>query len=710
MYFWNKYPFVRLSIVFIAGILCFDRVPAIWEHWLVVGSILLTGFLISIFISHKFGFYKLRHVNGALASSLIFLMGGAFCQLKYHSLLATHYRNQDSYVQAFKGSITSPVNERTNHFRYDFQLESTYVGSDSAIQTTGKIHLYVKKDTLSTPLKYGDKLLVYGRFYPVPGPDNPSEFDYRAYLEKRSIYSHAFVPKDQIKILGSNPPSRLLQLAYLLREKAVEIIDLNIPEKRENGIAKALLLGIKDHLDNEIKQAYSSAGAMHVLAVSGLHVGIIYLLIRFVFGRLQQRGPWGQWSFSLIGVIIIWFYAMVTGLSPSVLRAATMFTMIALAQATPRAGNIYNTLGFTAFLLLLFDPNLIYAVGFQLSFAAVFGIVYLQPKFYRLLNFKLFLVDKAWSITCVSIAAQMATFPLTAYYFHQFPTYFLVSNLIVIPASFLMLATGMLMLISYVLSPTISAFIGTALGKLMWGVNEVISHVDQLPNSLIEWIYMDRTGLILTYVLVFLVFGGWYFRSFKTLTMVGFVALVFCLHGVDSNHQQSKKKELVFYEIKDKLAIDYINGHEAMLFVDNYSEDELELLAYQINPYRLDSHLKPIEHSIQTLDLRRKESLYYGAVAGHRIIVFDSTTFHLQFKKTIQADVIIVHNQAVKSIKWLKEHFEFDRLILTNKNNYFYTRNIKKQAKELGIDIYDLKRDGALILDLAKEHKKERTM
>ncbi|WP_425392707.1 ComEC/Rec2 family competence protein [Ekhidna sp.] len=703
MYFWNSYPFIRFTFALIFGILTFDQVPAIWRNY---PAVLIGGFLllsVSVFLSSKYSYFKLRHANGIISLLLIFMIGGSLTKIKYHDYPDTHYLNVSTNLEGFTGTVVSPPNERTNHIRYDFELASIIDEYDSLQPASGTIHLYVRKDSINKLFDYGDRLVIFGRYYPVPGPDNPNEFNYKKYLERQGIYSHAFVNSHDTKFITNKPPNVFLQFAYTLRQQASNIIDENIVSNRERGIAKALLIGIKDHLENDIKKAYSSAGAMHVLAVSGLHVGIIYLLIQLLFSRLKKIGKWGKFAFAGVSIIIIWIYACMTGLSPSVLRAATMFSFISIGQIATREGNIYNTLGFAAFFLLLIDPYLIYSVGFQLSFAAVIGIVYLQPKLYRLLDVNFWLLDKAWAITCVSIAAQLATFPLSAYYFHQFPTYFLASNLIVIPSSFLMLLGGILMIILDPLVPFLGNWLGVLLEKFIWILNEIISYVHYLPNSLIEWIYLDRAGLILTYLIVIALIAGLHYRSFKTLIVSACLGLIFLGSVVISHHNQSTRKELIFYEIADKVAIDFINGHASQLYIDLEESEDLELLSFQIDPHRLASHLKPIRESlVNTSDsiFIKKNTINSGAIASKRILVFDSTTFHLDFKKRIDTDLIIINNQSVKSLKWLKDHFDFELVVIGNKNPRYYSRKMKVQAAEFDVALHSLKEDGALRLNL----------
>ncbi|MFK7952895.1 MAG: ComEC/Rec2 family competence protein [Ekhidna sp.] len=674
-----------------------------------LGMILL---LISVLLSSKKGFFVLRHLNGSIALILIFLIGGYATKTHYHTYQEDHYTSISSRINGFQGTILSPVNERKNHYRYDLQLHS-YANDSSVTATNGVIHLYIKKDSLSTiNFQYGDLLIVKGSFYSVPGPDNPNEFNYQQYLARQGIFSHAFVSREQVKLIKNSAPNFLLSWAYQIRDKANSIIDKTMPVSRENGIAKALLLGIKDHIDNDIKKAYSAAGAMHVLAVSGLHVGIVYMILQVFIGKLRQRGKLEKKLFGIISITAIWLYATITGLSPSVLRAATMFSLMAMSQMSTKGGNIYNTLGFAAFLLLLYDPYLIYSVGFQLSFAAVVGIVYIQPKLYRLLDFRWWIIDKAWTITCVSIAAQLSTFPLSAYYFHQFPTYFLVSNLIVIPAAFLMLIGGMLMLFAYSIHDELGFLVGKCLHYFMWTVNETISLVDIMPNSLIEWIYMDQVGLTLTYLIVITVIAGFHYRSFKTLIVATLWFSIFFGWDVYSNRLQTFDNQLIFFEVRDKTVIDRINGHEATLYIDSYKSDELELLSFQMNPSRLSSRLRPISESVQNLKMNDPESggIKFGQVGGKKLIIFDSTTFHLNFKSPIETDIILINNQSIKSLKWLITHFHSDLILIGNKNSSYYSRGMKKQASSLGIEIHSLKEDGAFVFDLNEGIKKERTI
>ncbi len=695
MYFWNTYPFVRLSIALISGILCYDYFPDGWQYCFLVFGVLLGLKSIAIAIASKYGHFKNRLLTGTLGLLLIFLLGGWLSKIHNDSYPQNHYKNMDDWVTAYQGTIVSPAVENADYHRYEFRLQ--HIISDTIKPIKGIIFLYIKKDTLSKRLYYGDVLGVKGSIFSIPPPKNPEGFNYKKFLERQHILAQSFVSQTEVKKIGHQPPSDILSFAFMLRREASIIIDHTIKGKNENAIAKALLLGVKDHLNNEIKRDYSSAGAMHVLAVSGLHVGIIYLLFSIIFGRIKDSGKIGKGLFIVSSILIIWLYAFITGLSPSVLRAAVMFSMISLGQAYAQKGNIYNTLGAAAFILMVYDPNLIYSVGFQLSFSAVLGIVYLQPKLYRVFQFRSLVSDKAWSITCVSIAAQVATFPLSIYYFHQFPTYFLLSNLVVIFAAFLGLLIGATMLIVYPILAIVGELLGQTLEILFLGLNYLMSVVGYLPYSLIEWLFIDRFELIITYLSIILFMLIIQKKSFTRVSLFFSAIILGMIYHSYSLFKQSKKEEVIFYTIKDNIAIDYIKGFSSTLFLEKVDRESLDLSAYQINPYHRASHLSPIKETIQSIKTE-SNAIVPLKVGSHQIILFDSTTFHLEFSSRIRCDLIYIENEAVKSLQWLNQKFDFDLIVLGTKNTWYYANKIKKQATEIDLEIHDLKNDGALVL------------
>lgn len=700
MYFWNNYPFVRFSIALIIGIVGYDHFPFIWMRTPLAFPFIVASFIASIVFSYRFGFHKLRHVNGYIGLTLLCYCGGLVHHLSDERNHPSHYTSIDESIQGFAGVVVGNVHVTQSYHRYEFQLTHTFSKNVSISRCRGNILLYVKNED-AEPFQYGDQLSIFGSYYTLKSPSNPEAFDFKKFLSRKHIYAQAFVPPSSIRLLGKAPKSRLLNQAYTLRSGASNIIDKHLTSPSENAIAKALILGRKDHLSPELSEAYAAAGAMHVLAVSGLHVGIVYLIVLLLFGWLQRLGNTGRYFFGLTCLLCIWMYAMVTGLSPSVLRAGTMFSILIIGQISYKDGNVYNSLGIAAFILLLFEPSLTFSVGFQLSFAAVFGIVYLQPKIYCLFISRFWIIDKIWTISAVSIAAQLATLPLSLYYFHQFPTYFLLANVFVIPAAFIQLFLGLLMIGIDPIFNDFASWVAFCLHYIIRLTNTGIAFIHQLPYSQITWIHIDLLQVILAYAIALTFFAGLYYRASKTWLLS--VALVFVWIGWDLylNFQQSIKHELVFYDLNGSTAIDHIHGHHAQLHLDSIAMASMP--SYAINPYRLASLLPPIEtsaYSFAEAGFQNDQALRFGQICSQRIVLFDATTFHLSFKRPIETDIVIINNESVKSLKWLTKHVNAKLVIIGANNGYYFRKMIREEAAHLAIPLHIVREDGAIILPL----------
>lgn len=686
---WSAFPFIRISISLIPGIISFEYFPVLWDGYFLVLIFFTVFYLVS-------WVYLRRQIIHAILSFLFFsYLGGLLTLLNDQSSYHAHYINYPA-VDGMIGTIVSDATERDRYYRYNFSLHK--VKEDTFFRSAiGRIYLYIEKDT--SPLEYGDVLAVSRGYFSLSPPKNPYEFDYKEYLRKQHIFAHAFVSSKEVFLIKNDPPNLLLSWAYAIRSSIQQKINNYIIKDRERAIFSALLLGIKDQLDHDIKTSYASAGAMHVLAVSGLHVGIIYYIILLLLRPVKEK-QWGVIPFMLISLSVIWMYALVTGFSPSVMRAATMFSVIIISEAFNKRANIYNSLGVAAFLLIIIDPYIIYSVGFQLSFAAVFGIVFIYPRLYRMLDVPTRAGNYLWSITCVSVAAQLATFPLSLYYFHQFPTYFLISNLLVIPAAMSVLCGGILMLLVGSIFQNMGQVIGWLLQWLVCGLNEGISSLQMLPYPLFDWLYYDLCQVLLVYgILVFIIRGlGKY--SFSSLVLATF--LIACFSGWDvwKGLKRNEQQKVIFYEIDKRLAIDFIDGANVMLLVDQKDPGLTETLDFQVNPNRLASGLDKAQKTVRRMD--SVEFVYsnpgYDLIVWkeHRIFVVKDAR-NLDFVKSPESDIVYLRDfpkdQPLSDVKGKK-------LLLGTDFNYYEAEAILNKAEREGIGIHSLSRDGYWELDL----------
>ncbi|MBL0317577.1 MAG: ComEC/Rec2 family competence protein [Flavobacteriales bacterium] len=373
----------------------------------------------------------------------------------------------------------------------------------------------MKKDLSSLNLQVDDELWMSSGLTAIAGQKNPEEFDYANYQSHHHIYLQSYADSSQWKF--SKRPKHHSSLACSsCREYLLDILKSNDIEEREYAVLSALVLGKSTGIDAELMSAYAGVGAVHVLAVSGLHVALIYVLLAPLMKKLLHSNKWRLIK-TIIPTILLWTYAGITGFSPSVLRAALMFSFFIIADNYQKQNNIYNTMSASALVLLLYNPMMLLELGFQLSYLAVLGIVVLQQKIASLFYPGNKLLIWAWKLTAVSIAAQIATFPITIYYFHQFPNYFLLSNFLVIPLSTLILYVS-LSFFAFSWIPVagnflahLSAFLTRVMNDLMIWMNELPESVTNgisisLPEAICisgmivfftTWLFWKRSGAIL---------------------------------------------------------------------------------------------------------------------------------------------------------------------------------------------------------------------
>lgn len=350
-----------------------------------------------------------------------------------------HFLPQEKTSQVVL-NITSVLKSTTYHRKYEAQVLKI-----NGKETHGRLLINVKKESLKNSLRIDDKLLMNTKLLDIAAPKNPYQFDYKHYLEKRHIYQQITIGHEELMHLKNSKPT-LKGLADSFRIEVNETLIKNGFKGDELAIVNALLLGQRQDISKELIQDYSKAGAIHILAVSGLHVGIIMLLLSFLLKPLVRLKN-GKSIQLIIMIIILWMFAFIAGMSASVVRAVTMFTALSIGLAIRRKNSVYKNLIVSMFFLLLCNPYYLFEVGFQLSYLAVFFIVWVQPIIYRLWKPTWKLLDYFWQLFTVSLAAQIGVLPLSLYYFHQFPGLFFAANLAIIPILGIILGLGILIIL-----------------------------------------------------------------------------------------------------------------------------------------------------------------------------------------------------------------------------------------------------------------------
>ncbi len=407
-----------------------------------------------------------------------------------------HYTNYDLKTKKkYHLKIQEVLNSSIYNNQYAAILHSM---NDTAV--SGKVILQLAIDTTQQNLQIDDELVVYEKLAEIAAPLNPHQFNYKKYLAQLGIYHQLKIPNQQYLVL-ENTTRTLFGIAASQRLKIISKLQKANFGTDELAIIKALLLGQRDTISEDTYTNYKDAGAVHILAVSGLHIGILLILLQFLL-RPLERIPKGKSIKLMTIVLLLWCFALLAGLSPSILRAVTMFSFVAYALYLNRPSNTFNILALSMFfILLLFNPMLIFQVGFQMSYAAVFAIVWLYPKLQTLWFPKNYFVRKIWQLLAVSIAAQMGVLPISLFYFHQFPGLFFLSNLIILPFLGIILGMGILVILLALLN-ILPDFLVYGYNTLIHLMNTIIAWIAQQEVFLFKNISFDSVQLILSFGII----------------------------------------------------------------------------------------------------------------------------------------------------------------------------------------------------------------
>lgn len=693
MHAWTSFPLLRYVLWLIAGIVAAMSLPSAGTAMVWVGVASAIGYSMAFFFRKRLSFFGF--LQGVLAFVFLFSLGFGRMQERQAQVFPSFVSDTSSYwlAEAQASGIATPKT-----IKVPLRLQASRTAG-AWQEEEGRLMLYIRKDSLLTIPAKGDRLLVKMAPAEIPEPLNPNAFNYKAYMETLGICCQAFVTAADVQQVGKAPVG-LKGLALKVRQWATRQLAAHIGGEQEEAIANALLLGYRQLLDEEINQAYATAGVMHVLAVSGLHVGFLYLFLQLLF-RPWRRHPWLKWVGFGLSLLVLWSYAFITGLSPSVLRAVSMFSFIAFAVQLKRHSGIYNALGMAAFVLLLYDPFMLRAVGFQLSFLAVFGIVYLQPRFSGLYGGNNRFVKKLVDLFTVSLAAQLATFPLGLYYFGKFPTYFFLTNLLIVPAASLMLGFGFLFLLSSLVSQTAAAGLGWLLGQLVHLVNKVVFAAERLPfSSITSSLTAAQLWLLMLFLLaVLLLFHDKKFYQSLLATALGVALLASLFYQA---YEQKQQQRLVLYHMPGYSALQLADGRQEYLYSPSALPEQQ--LKFTVRPNRVALGLASGK------ELHAPASFEPAVVhtASYNLFVWRGYSLayvHAPLPEPctqtapVKLDFVVLAGNAVRDLGLLSCYFKADKLLIDGSNQIYVQKMLQQQAETLNLPYYLTSGAGAFELN-----------
>lgn len=560
----KKYIFLTLTICLSIGIIISDLLNSATNLriiFLVIIFLLLACLLKSRFRQNIYSF---------LITSIIL---GFYVHQHYN------FKEKNEIDTSSKVHLLKIISKGSSSNKFD-----NYIVED--IETNQQILLHLKdRNQLYFP---EDALIVDGKMSKIQSTLNPNQFNYNQFLSRKNIHYQLFSNKViSIHKEGKGFYNWASKSKLLVRERLKD----NGYSTESRALISSMLLGDKTELSDEINQNYISTGVVHILAISGLHVMMIFMILQFTLQPLLYFKN-GRKIRIIISLIFIWFFAFYVELKAPVFRSALMISIYYISDIINRSKNIFHTLSLAAFIILIFKPNSLFDVGFQLSFSAVFFIVWLNPIFDHFWKTKNNLLQQLKGIITTSISAQIGTLPVSIFYFNQFSGLFLFGNLVLIPASFVMICGGVISIFLILFNIKITAF--------TWLYNQFIHFINSYIYWLAEFSFIARDiyiSLLTSFIITVILFCLQSLILNKSKIALFITICCFFLIELERLYQiiqLNSSNELIVYNQYKNSIISIRNGRNLVVF-SAYEIDD-KTYSYTLKPYKVKNRIKQIDY------------------------------------------------------------------------------------------------------------------
>jgi competence protein ComEC len=636
-----QFPLARITIGFLSGILVAFYFQPNPQNVFAFLLLFICVFVIAYFVSKR---DFVNPIYFGFATYFLAFGIGATTQI-----IHTNSFQKSNYIQS-KAIFEKPhlvavtIREKLRSSAYNDRYIVLVNQVDDAVKT-GRMLLNVRKDSLKHSFEIGSHLQMSGSLYKSGPAKNPNQFDYGTYLESKQIYAQLYADASEIKI-GSIIEKDVWYYTSKLRIKIIKNLEKSNFNKAELNVAIALILGQQQDISPEIIRDYQFAGAVHILSVSGLHIGFILLFVTFLLKPFPNTRR-GSFIKLLIILASLASFGLIAGLAPSVLRSVTMFSFVAIGMYLRRSTNIFHTLLVSMLLILLVQPSFLFDVGFQLSYVALFFILWLQPLLAQLWTPKNVIANYFWEILTVSFAAQIGAFPLSIYYFHQFPGLFFVTNLVIIPFLSVIMALGVLVMVLAAFD-FVPLFLAKSLEWSIFILNKIINAIASLEQFIIQEIPFNLQLLVSVYLLLIATIIWFKKPSFNRLALTLITIIFFQITYFETHRRIQTQSELVIFNAKKNTMIAERKGKNITLYAND------SLLKTASKNKMLASYAMGNFSSLK-FKKRLQNLIYYN---GNKILIVDSLGV---YPKDIRPDIVLF-TQSPK--------INFDRFLQTTKPKF----------------------------------------
>lgn len=660
-----QFPLIRISLFFVLGILLYPYITFTFIQLFLVSTIVLLALVFFIYTK------KLLKYSSAIIFILALFSGLSTSSIHDEKLKKNHFTHHKNIKN--ENEVIVELGEKLKSSSNNTRYEASVLKINGE-QTQGKIIVSIKNNIDIPNFDYGTLVRFTAKINPIISNKNPNQFDYKEYLENKNIFGQIQISTNDFSYAVPSHFS-IRTLASKIRNTILNNLEKHHFNKEELHVFGALLLGQQQDISKDIMRDYQYAGAIHVLSVSGLHVGLLLGFLTFLLSPLANTKKNAILKLFII-LFSLSFFGILAGLTPSVLRSVTMFSFVAIGMCFRRSVNFYNTLLISAFLLLLLNPSFIYDVGFQLSYFALFFIVWAQPLLASLFKPKNKIVTSIWDIITVSTAAQIGTLPISVYYFHQFSGLFFITNCLILPLLSIIMGIGIIVLIMGATN-----IVWTPILKLMelsiWLINYIIHKIAALEQFIIKDIPFTKWMMIGLYLVII----AWIILLKKPnfrKTTIAFLSILFFQIVLIENKMSIENNEefLIFSKPKSSLLIER-KGSEITLISNSDETNNLSL-----NNYATAQSSKIVSH-------KKLQNLYI--YNNKKIVLIDSSGVYLPKSKP---DILVLIQSPKVNLERIIQHYKPKQIVADESNYKSYVELWKKTCKKEKIPFHAVAEKG----------------
>lgn len=671
-----QYPLTQITLFFVFGILFNRYINLEFNAGLI--AVVASFLFFSLFFIFNFRSRNkyLQNAFTAISLLLAFSIGNFSAILHQDTIYSSHYTHSGANLYD-EVSVKVVIVERWKPTAYNERFVAEVYALNNAA-SSGKILVNFRKNKTTKEIKVGAKLAVHAKIILLQKPLNPNQFDYGSFLKNKSIYGQVYADDASISVFSS-VEKNLYYYSALFRDRVISNLKNSGFNPKELAVVNALILGQRQDLDPTVLLNYQYAGAIHILSVSGLHVGFVVIFLNYFLNFLPNTNRFRVFKLLTI-ILMLWCFALVASFSPSVVRSVTMFSFVAIGMYMRRKTYVFYTFYCSIFLILLFESSFLFDVGFQLSYMALFFIIWLQPEFEKLWKPKNKIVNYFWQILTITFAAQLGTMPLSLYYFHQFQGLFFVTNLLIMFLITVIMGLG-LFLVLVAFWTEIPSFMAKVLEKLIWLLNYIVEQIASFESFIFKDISFSFWMMATLYLAVFALGWFWIKQNFRTIAILLVGILLFQISYIAFDFNSANKEEFIVFQARNSSLILDRKGRELTVFSSHVDDIDLR------NDRAIQSF--NVANGTSVKNIQKVPNLMF--YQNKKILVLDSTSV---FVSGLKPSIVVVTQSPKLNFERILNTYKPEIVIADASNYKNVVERIRKTCRQQKIPFHAVAEKG----------------